>query len=108
MAVRPYMDVHVRSAVADGLILRGVYVVTAQQDNRRTLADPKLLDRATELGRALFTHDRDLLIEATRRQRNGRFFAGVIYAHQEEVATSQCIEDLELISKVYEAEDTYL
>jgi hypothetical protein len=64
-----------------------------------------LLDRATALGRALFTQDDDLLREAAARQRHGVAFAGVIYAHQLKVTIGQCIRDLELIATVNEPED---
>jgi predicted nuclease of predicted toxin-antitoxin system len=75
------MDVHVPAAVR----LRGVDVVTAQEDGRELAADPYLLDRATELGRVVVTMDEDFLAAATRRQRAGIRFGGVIYAHQHEV-----------------------
>jgi hypothetical protein len=52
--VRFYMDVHVRRAVTDGLRLRKVDVLTAQDDEAAELDDPELLDRATELRRILF------------------------------------------------------
>jgi len=67
MSVRLYMDVHVRRTVTAGLRLRGVDVMTAQEDGAGELLDPELLDRATELGRVLFTQDDDLLREAKRR-----------------------------------------
>jgi predicted nuclease of predicted toxin-antitoxin system len=98
--VRFYMDVHVPSAVTHGLRLRDVDVVTAQEDGARRLADPPLLDRATELGRVLFTEDEDLLIEAARRQEQAEHFAGVIYMHQRELTIGRCISDLELIAQV--------
>jgi hypothetical protein len=56
------------------------------------------LDRATELGRILFTQDEDLLREAASRQQRGEAFAGVIYVHQEAASIRQCVEDLELIA----------
>ncbi|HWQ34537.1 MAG TPA: DUF5615 family PIN-like protein [Blastocatellia bacterium] len=99
MSIRIYMDVHVRRAVTEGLRLRGVDVLTAQEDGAAELPDPELLDRATELGRVLFTQDDDLLREARRRQQAGEFFAGVIYAHQLNITIGQCIADLELIAK---------
>ena len=74
------MDVHVRRAVTDALRLRGVDVLTAQQDGASQLKDPELLDRATSLGRLLFTQDEDLLREARRRQQTGGKFAGVVCA----------------------------
>ena len=58
-------------------------MLTAQIDGTAELDDPGLLDRATELGRVLFSQDEDLLAEATRRQRSGQSFGGVIYAHMD-------------------------
>jgi len=98
MSTKLFMDVHVRRAVTEGLRLRGVDVLTAQQDGTRRLADPLLLDRATELGRVLFTQDDDLLREARFRQQSGIRFAGVIYAHQLNVTVGECIEDLEIVA----------
>lgn len=92
------MDVHVRRAVTEGLRLRGVDVITAQEDGASLLKDPELLDRATSLGRVLFSQDADLLREARRRQRAGEHFVGVVYAHQLNVSVAGCIADLELIA----------
>ena len=55
MSVGLYMDVHVPAAITRGLLLRGVDVLTAQIDGTTELPDPDLLDRATELGRVLFS-----------------------------------------------------
>ena len=102
MSIRLYIDVHVRRAVTAGLRLRGVDVLTAQEDGTGELPDPELLDRATELGRVLFTQDDDLLREAKRRQQTGESFAGIIYAHQPGITVSQCIADLEFIAQASE------
>jgi predicted nuclease of predicted toxin-antitoxin system len=99
------MDVHVRRAVTDGLRLRKVDVLTAQDDGAGKFDDPELLDRATELDRVLFTQDDDLLREAKRRQQSGEPFSGVIYAHQLNITVGQCIADLELIAKATEPEE---
>jgi hypothetical protein len=99
------MDVHVRRAVTDGLRLREVDVLTAQDDGAGKLDDPELLDRASELGRVLFTQDDDLLREAKRRQQSGEHFSGVIYAHQLNITVGQCIADLELIAKASKPEE---
>jgi predicted nuclease of predicted toxin-antitoxin system len=61
------MDVHVPRAITEGLQLRGVDVLTAQEDDARRLGDTELLDRATARGRVLFSRDGDLLAEAVRR-----------------------------------------
>jgi hypothetical protein len=99
------MDVHVRAAVTQGLRLRGVTVLTAQEDGAATLGDPDLLDRATALGYVLFSQDTDLLAEAARRQAAGGSFAGVIYAHQQRVSVGQCVADLEVLAKVFDPVD---
>ena len=59
----------------------------------------RLLNRAGELGRVLFTRDSDLLVEATRRLRSEEKFATVVYAHQLEVSIGRCVTDLEVIAK---------
>jgi hypothetical protein len=100
-----YMDVHIPKAITNGLRLRGVDVLTAQEDNTITLSDADLLTRATELGRPLFSQDDDLLAEAHIRLSTGKDFAGVIYSHQLSSPIGHCIEDLELIAKVFNPEE---
>jgi hypothetical protein len=98
VTVRFYADVHVPRAVIEGLRLRGVEILTAQEDGAAELLDPELLTRAAERGRMLVTQDEDLLAEATRRQRTGDRFAGLVYAHQLNVTIGSLIADLELIA----------
>jgi hypothetical protein len=102
MAIKLYMDHHVAKAITNGLRLRQVDVLTAAEDGAATLSDPKLLDRATALGRVLFSQDDDLLVEATRRQEGGVFFAGVVFARQSHVPIGVCVHELELIALVFE------
>ena len=102
MSLPLYMDVHVRRPVTTALRRRQVDVLTAQEDQADRLDDPELLDRALALGRVLFSQDDDLLVEATRRQRIGRPFAGLVYAHQQSITVHQCIEHLELLAKACE------
>jgi predicted nuclease of predicted toxin-antitoxin system len=82
-----------------------VDALTAQEDGRRRTPDDLLLDRATALQRVLFSQDEDLLAEATRRQRDGILFAGVVYAHQLNVTIGVCVRDLELVAKAANPED---
>jgi hypothetical protein len=99
------MDEHVHRAVTAGLRLRGLDVLTTQEDGRRGFSDDRILDRATELGRPLFSQDVDLLIEAQRRQKSGIPFSGVIYIHPLHATIGDCIRDLELIARVADPED---
>lgn len=105
MSIRLYMDVHVPYAISFGLRLRKVDVVTSQEDRKTELEDSNLLDRATALGRALFTQYTDFLRIAMERQRNKIDFAGIIFSNQSDMTVSGCIRDLELIAKVYEPEE---
>ncbi len=105
MPVGLYMDQHVPRAITTGLRLRNVDVLTAFEDAASTLDDTALLDRASAHGRALFSQDDDLLVEATRRQTASVPFAGVIYAHQLRVSIGACIRDLEIIATVGEPEE---
>lgn len=71
-----YMDEHIPKAITLGLRMRGVDVLTAQEDGKE--GKPELLDRACTLLRVLFTFDDDLLSEATERQKAGKPFCGVV------------------------------
>lgn len=99
------MDVHVPAPITRGLRARDVDVLTAQEDGTRRVSDPALLDRATDLGRVLFSQDEDLLAEAARRQRAGIPFAGVVFARQRKVSIGRCVADLEIIAKAGTLED---
>lgn len=105
MAIALYMDQHVPRAITVGLRMRGVDVLTAFEDGASELDDPDLLDRASELKRALFTQDDDLIAESVKRQENNIHFYGVIYAHQLRVPIGICVRDLELIAKAGEPDD---
>ena len=102
MSVSLYMDVQIPSVITTGLRLRGIDVLTAQEDGCRELPDPLLLDRATKLGRVVFTEDKHFLTEAARRQREGIAFGGVLFAHQLDLSISACLDYLELIGTIGE------
>ncbi len=99
MAVGVYADVQIPTAISTGLRLRGVKVITAQEDGARRFEDSDLLTRATELRMFLYTHDDDFLKEARRRVNSGEPFSGVIFSHQTRSPTGRCIEDIEIIAK---------
>ena len=100
-----YMDHHVPSAITAGLRKRGVDIVTAEEDGSARLDDDPLLDRATALGRVIFSQDQDLLAIAHRRLQSGPAFAGVVYAHQLGISIGRAVRDLELIAKILDPDD---
>ena len=75
------MDVHVPRAITRALRVKGVDVLTAQEDGTAELDDGPLLDRAGELLRVLFSRDEDFLIETDARQRRGEPFTGVNWSN---------------------------
>jgi hypothetical protein len=99
------MDHHVPSAITDGLRRRGVDMLTAFEDETALWDDERLLERATQLGRVLFSQDRDFLILSRGWLRSGREFVGLVYAHQLSITVGEAIRDLELIAGVYDPED---
>ena len=98
------MDENIDGAITRGVRHRGVDVLTVQEDKMRGQSDPKVLDRATLLGRVAVTEDDDFLAEAARRQEQGKPFGGVIFAPKH-LAIGLCVETLELIALANEAEN---
>ena len=105
MSIALFLDHHVDSAITQGLRRRGVDVLTAWDDGRSTVDDELLLGRATQLGRVLFSQDRDLLDITADWLRAGRNFSGLIYAHPLHISIGQAVKDLELIAKVADREE---
>jgi uncharacterized protein DUF5615 len=99
------MDEHVHARITEGLRLRGVDVLTAQEDGRTGVADDVLLSRATELGRVMFSQDADVLREAALRTRQGLSFGGLAFARQQAITIGQAIRDLELLATASDPQD---
>ncbi len=107
------MDHNVRAEIAAGLRRRGIDVLTAEEDGSSRLSDRALLNRATKLRRVLVSMDgntspvmdEDLLTEATRCQRDGEAFSGVVYSRQLAITIGQAVKDLELMATALDAED---
>jgi hypothetical protein len=105
MAVRFYLDVYVPRAIALGLRLRGVDVLTAQDDGAERLADEAVLQRAATLGRVLVTSDHDFLALADQWAAAGRPFPGIVFAHPFRVTIGIAVKDLELIARAGDPAD---
>ena len=99
------MDVHVPQGITDALRARNLTVTTAQEDNLAEADDSVLLARATTLGCVLFTRDQDFLQIAPAWQREGKPFAGVVFAHQLRVTIGRCVSDLAFIAEAGQPED---
>ena len=105
MAVQLYFDVHVDKAIHDQLRLRGVDVLRAQDDEADEFPDEDLLQRATDLGRVLFTQDLRFKALAEDWQRQDRNFAGLFFGNQLGVTIGTYVKDLELIAKASDPVD---
>jgi predicted nuclease of predicted toxin-antitoxin system len=97
MTVAVYMDVHVPAAITAGLRRRGIDVLTSQEDGSARWSDDRLLERASQLGRVLFSQDEDVVSLAALSQRQARVFSGVVYAHQLSAGIGTLVKDLELV-----------
>lgn len=94
MSVSLYMDQHIPDSITEGLRALGVDVVTAKEDSYSAATDLQILDRASSLGRLVFSFDQDFLIHATDRQRKGMSFRGIVSARPSRITIGQCIEQL--------------
>ncbi len=101
------MDENVPRQITTGLKLRGIDVLTVQADGRSGLADPEVLQRATELERVLFSRDDDLVAIAHAWQQQSTPFSGVVYSHPQTASIGDCVKDLELIAKACDPTDCY-
>lgn len=100
MSLAFYLDHHVPSAIADGLRQLQVDVLTVAEDGRADWDDDRLLERALELGRIVFTQDRDFLVLAARWLQSRREFSGMVYGHQLRVTVGGAVRDIALIASV--------
>ena len=98
MSLKFYMDQHVPAAITVALRERGIDVVTALEDDAAEWPDDRLLDRAHELGRIVFTMDQDFLALAADRWRSGLEFGGIVFAEQNQIGIGRAVSDLELIA----------
>lgn len=105
MALAFYMDHHVPAAISQSLRTRGIDCVTAWEYHHHDRGDEALLQRATSLGRILFTSDDDFLRITAAWLRDGIDFAGLVCQKQQLLKTSQVAEDLELLAQLMDREE---
>ena len=100
MSLSFYLDYHVPAAITNGLRQMQVNMLTVAEDGRADWDDDRLLERALELGRVVFTQDCDFLVLAARWQQARREFAGMVYGHQLRVTVGGAVRDLALIASI--------
>lgn len=105
MAIALYMDVHVPQAITNQLRRRGIDVLTAFDDETQEFPDSRLLARATQLNRILFTQDIRFRVLAETWQIEGKPFSGLIFGHQLGGTIGQFVKDLELIARSSEPDE---
>jgi hypothetical protein len=99
------MDVHIPAEITARLRARDVDVLTSQEDGTDELPDDMLLDRATELARALFTYDTDFHRIASRRLRESIHFYCVFFAEGDASKNRLYAEWLETYAKLGDPAD---
>lgn len=99
--IRYFFDQHVPSAIADGLRLRGIDVLTAQEAGRCGFSDSDQLQFALASGRVIFTYDTDYLVLAAA----GTTHAGIAWCAATKYSIGQLVQLLELIHGVLERSD---
>ena len=104
-ATRQVDRLKVPQGVEVGVQQRGIDVLTLEADGTANRDDAFLLQRATDLGRVVFTQDRDFLALAAAWQQTRREFTGMVYAHQLRITIGGAIHDLALIALLMNLEE---
>jgi hypothetical protein len=99
MGLKFYVDHNVHGDITEGMRKRLIDVLTCAEDGTAQAADEDVLQRATDLGRVMFSQDDDFLRLTTFWLRRGQTFAGLVFAHQRGVTIGEALRDLELISE---------
>ena len=104
MTISLYFDECVNQTVCPGLRLRGVTILTAQEDGREATDDNQILNRATELNHLLVTSDEDFFAIVSNRLKQSIPFTGVIFLRAQ-LSVGYAVENLEIYAKAGNLED---
>lgn len=99
--IRFYLDENVPIVIAEQLKRKGIEVVTVRDIGRLGDSDENHLQRATEMGYVLCTHDQDFL----RMANEGIEHAGIVFGIQDLHGVGDWVRGLELIHAVLSADD---
>jgi predicted nuclease of predicted toxin-antitoxin system len=100
-----YADNNVNDHVVLGLRRLGYDVLRARDDGMAEALDETVLQRATALGRVVYTNDADIVRIAKSWETGERHHAGIIYTHQDRLSVRRQIEELQLVIEAMHAEE---
>ncbi len=99
--IRFLLDQHVPHAIARGLRLRGVAVLTAGDAGLLTKPDEEIAAYALREGLVIFTQDDDFL----KLNARGVPHAGIVYSQQERRKPGEVVRFLKLLCDCLDSED---
>ena len=100
-AIRYFFDQHIQSAVADGLRLQGIDVLTAQDAGRCGMDDADQLQFAAAQTRVVLTYDPDFLVLAA----SGAQHAGIAWCHATKYSIGELLRMLVLLHGVLDRDE---
>ena len=101
--VRFYPDENVQIAIAEQLKRRGIDVITVRALGLLGDEDVNHLERATQEGRVLCTHDTDYADLAAA----GKEHAEIVFGQQHKRSIGEWVAFLELVHGVYDADEMH-
>lgn len=104
MVISYYFDAPVHRAIKVGLQMRGVDVLTAQEDGKSSAIDQIIMNRSVELNRPLVTTDHDFLVLAKIFNQKKTSFPGLFFMSSK-VNIGYAVEELAFYATAGEAED---
>ena len=103
MPLKFLLDEHVSPAIAHGLRLHGIDVVTVQESGLLSSDDREIIDRAVTERRVVVTNDEDFLIHSASGVRH----AGVAYSHPGFLSIGDTIRYLMLMDACYTTDEMF-
>ncbi len=99
-----YFDESVNRAIALGLRLKGVEILTVPEDGKSGVDDLQVLSRTIDLNRPLVTADQDFLEIAHQRLILNQSFPGIIFLRPH-ISIGYVIENLLIYAELGELSD---
>ena len=89
-----YADEHVIAALVESLRMRGVDVLTVQEQGWEGASDAALLVEALREQRVLLTNDQDFLVLAAEHANRGEIFAPIFFWPQQRRTIGQLLSTI--------------